>query len=130
METDTHIEGGVVLHSIKIDWPQDNYYRWKQDHLSAYDAESLAERGIVEAWYWYQAGGYEGSGELIGRSKGGEQWFLFDLGHCSCYGPCESAPSQFSTLSELEAFPYAERYKRIADLVKVIREAQEASDRG
>jgi hypothetical protein len=38
-----------------------------------------------EVWYDYGMGYYDGGGALLARK--GDQFTLFDLGHCSCYGP-------------------------------------------
>jgi len=42
------------------------------------------------AWvvYWYEAGGYDGSGLAVSMGRDGKLREV-DLGHCSCYGPGE-----------------------------------------
>lgn len=55
------------------------------DELNRYDLEQV---GWSYQWivYWYENGGYDGSGYGVGLREDG----LLDtitLGHCSCYGP-------------------------------------------
>lgn len=52
-----------------------------------YDLDSL---GTDFIWlvYWYQDGGYEGSGEAVKLGMDGKL-YVANLGHCSCYSPCE-----------------------------------------
>jgi hypothetical protein len=38
-----------------------------------------------EVWYDYEIGSYDGGGALLARK--GIHFILFDLAHCSCYGP-------------------------------------------
>lgn len=37
--------------------------------------------------YWYENGGYDGTGFALWRNDG--KWAYQHLGHCSCYGPLE-----------------------------------------
>lgn len=68
------------------------------DELSEYDlstncyskAEDEDYVGKVKAdvfIYWYENGGYDGSGIAVWRHRG--KWAYQWLGHCSCYGPLE-----------------------------------------
>ena len=40
--------------------------------------------------YWYENGYYEGNGFAV--AKRGNELELYNLGHCSCYGPLENNP--------------------------------------
>lgn len=39
--------------------------------------------------YWYQNGGYDGSGEAVGLHKETGLLHYINLGHCSCNGPMD-----------------------------------------
>jgi len=54
--------------------------------LDDYDIADIG-CGVDEIWYWYSSAPYEGSGQLLARR--GNEYALHDMGHCSCYGPCE-----------------------------------------
>ena len=43
------------------------------------------EIDVDELWYNYEYGDYEGSGLMIARI--GDKYDLYDMSHCSCYGP-------------------------------------------
>jgi len=43
--------------------------------------------------YRYEEGCWDGSGKAVGMKEDGTLW-LFDLSHCSCYGPLDNAPDQ------------------------------------
>ena len=62
-------------------------YGEEADELSEYDIRDLKSLGLDEIFYWYTSGSYEGSGWLIARI--GDLYGLFDISHCSCYGPVE-----------------------------------------
>ena len=47
--------------------------------------ESLKSYGWDEIWYDYNQGYYQGWGALLVRKD--DKFVLFDIGHCSCYGP-------------------------------------------
>jgi hypothetical protein len=120
IDVKNHTEGNVALHHVLLPVPEGVWCDEVRD-LSKYDARDLAGHGIVEAWYWYRAGSYEGTGELIGRGVDG-RWTLLNLSHCSCYGPCDDSPGQwFSTLAELAAFPFEERRKGIKEILAAAR---------
>ena len=57
------------------------------EELSQYELEGVECQGIDEIWYHYNCGGYEGWGHLLARIE--DRYELFDLGHCSCYGPTD-----------------------------------------
>jgi len=84
--------------------------------LSEFEIESLKPYGFDLFAYWYVEGDYDGSGNAIIRQ--GDQWFTYDLGHCSCYGPLEhlsnSLGSPRSSLEELfdSCTPDLRRYIR------------------
>lgn len=39
--------------------------------------------------YWYENGGYDGSGEAVALCKEDGLLHTWNLGHCSCYGPLD-----------------------------------------
>ena len=39
--------------------------------------------------FWYEDGGYDGSGEAVALCKDDGLLYIKDLGHCSCYGPMD-----------------------------------------
>lgn len=41
--------------------------------------------------HWYDGGCYEGSGEAVGYKDG--NLYIYNLSHCSCYGPLEGSPT-------------------------------------
>jgi hypothetical protein len=49
------------------------------------DHDTVESFGWDEVWYDYEHGYYDGGGALLARK--GIHFILFDLGHCSCYGP-------------------------------------------
>lgn len=60
------------------------------DELSTWDLEALNRNrpeGVVieELYYWYEDGGYDGSGTAVYLDNMGD-WHYDGLGHCSCYG--------------------------------------------
>jgi len=60
----------------------------KCDELDEFDIEKLPH-DIEWFLYSYANGGYDGRG--IGLAKMDDGTFKhWDLGHCSCYGPCEN----------------------------------------
>jgi hypothetical protein len=52
--------------------------------------------------YWYEAGEYEGNGEIVTLGKDG-LLYTSGLGHCSCYGPLDgfgTCPGKGITVEE------------------------------
>jgi hypothetical protein len=94
----------TILHNVNTFPPVDTSWYGKLATLDEYDAEELSQKGIVEAWYWYATGSYEGSGHLIGKDSGGE-WAHMDMGHCSCYGPCDgrAGVARYPTIEAMQA---------------------------
>ncbi len=66
-------------------------YNVGPDELGEYELEQITEDQFEWFVYWYENGGYDGSGSAVALGKDG---FLYTagLGHCSCYGPMESWP--------------------------------------
>ena len=54
-----------------------------------YDCPSEEDERFEWLVYWYEDGGYDGSGEAVALGKDG-LLYGFNLGHCSCYGPFDS----------------------------------------
>lgn len=78
-----------------------DYY--EPETLTDYDLERLEEQNITKAFYWYGAGNYCDTGNMIYLHK--EKWKHHDMGHCSCYGSTSDIVANckegFETLQEL-----------------------------
>lgn len=74
------------------------------DELNEYDLHDVMKIQENYVWfvYWYEGGDYDGFGEAIALDKEGRLQYS-DLGHCSCYGPMESFPSNTMTVEEFFA---------------------------
>lgn len=59
------------------------------DELHEYDWQDIRNQENYQ-WvvYWYENGGYDGSGEMVALGNDGTLYYR-NLGHCSCYGPCD-----------------------------------------
>lgn len=69
------------------------------DELSEYDYNELP-KDLVWFVYRYEYGYYDGSGEAVGMNSEGKL-LVGNLGHCSCYGPCEGmGQGQYITVEE------------------------------
>jgi hypothetical protein len=75
----------MILHQVPM--PENRYSYGEETALEPYEVERIPA-AVAEAWYWYASGSYEGSGAMICRGHAGE-WWSWNLGHCSCYGPTE-----------------------------------------
>ena len=62
--------------------------------------------------YWYEIGGYDGSGEAVALREDG-MLVVKNLGHCSCYGPMEDWATGSSVVSRDE---YLRKKEDIHDL--------------
>lgn len=94
------------------------------DTLSDSDYNEVKSSGLVEVWYRYEDGGYEGSGNLLGRNAEGK-WYLHNLGHCSCNGPMEdfgrSMNDPFDSLEAIEARCSQGYCSEVKDLLEAAR---------
>jgi hypothetical protein len=61
----------------------------------------LEDYGFDEVWYDYDPGYYDGSGALLARK--GEGFVLFDISHCSCYGPEDTIDMSGKVWEDFEA---------------------------
>lgn len=50
--------------------------------------------------YHYEYAWYNGSGCAIGIQKDDDMICVYDLGHCSCYGPCDDGPNEIISKEE------------------------------
>ena len=86
--------------------------------LSESELEPLGS--LDEVRYYYAYSSWEGSGLALLRR--GTQWCLYDLGHCSCYGPtyCYSEEDNewFQSLKELWLTCSSERQTRVKPLLE------------
>jgi hypothetical protein len=92
----------MILNKVAYENPsKDSWYGDYKDSLDKYDIEALESAGIVEAWYIYAQGSYDGDGLLVGKSEKG-LYVLKSLSHCSCNGPCDGVDKPSLTLEELK----------------------------
>ena len=49
--------------------------------------------------FWYEDGGYDGSGEAVALCKDDGLLYIKDLGHCSCYGPMDGGLESGATVT-------------------------------
>ena len=107
---------------LNLEEPNEVYDRYgSPSELSDYDFKPLEDMGFDVVAYWYSAGCYEGSGELVGRRNG--LWCHLDLGHCSCYGPVESLhrlSSGEKSLADLEKRMTVELQNDVLPLIELL----------
>lgn len=82
--------------------------------LRDYELETFSD--VDEVWYQYEYGSYEGYGYALLRK--GEFYELYDMGHCSCYGPTEYYSGFTSTKSLAELIAEFEKNPEYHNLVK------------
>ena len=83
----------------------DVYMHPKSEELQDYDLEKLNDFSVVQVFYYYQYGDYEGHGTMILTMADGSL-VLHDMSHCSCFGPMEDlgndiAIMKYTTIDEL-----------------------------
>ncbi len=108
--------------------PSDKEFPFQKD--PAEDTSSWLERDIfpkdkVEAiWYWYESGSWEGSGDMLVRTKDG-LFHHFSLSHCSCYGPLDGIEdykwNQGQRLDDFKNWFSEEYYNDIKNLIEAAR---------
>ena len=90
-------------------------YEWIDNLVRDYQAISI--------FYYYDGGGYEGSGSILMWTPKG--WIWFDIGHCSCYGPLDSFttnPETYEKLSNIEqSNPTGGDYNKLKQLIELAR---------
>ncbi|MDD5651087.1 MAG: hypothetical protein PHF86_11835 [Candidatus Nanoarchaeia archaeon] len=100
-----------------------NYGGYTISKLNNYDIEKLNAYNITTAFYWYATAPYEGSGAMIALKDDG--WYVFNLSHCSCYGPTEhinfNGNAVSKSLTGLKKKSTEEFYKEIKELVDLAR---------
>ena len=77
--------------------------------------------------YWYESGYYDGQGQAVALRKDG-LLELYDLGHCSCYGPFDAFGMNASKITQeqffeeeknvLDSIQYDEIRKKVVKLLK------------
>ena len=72
-------------------------YKVGQSELHQYDFDELP-LGYEWIVYDYEREPYEGGGYLV--AKLGIELFVYNLGHCSCYGPLDKPFAQKLTVSD------------------------------
>ena len=77
----------VATHSVP--YPADSTWAEMQSELDSFDVKNLEGAGVVECWYWYHVGSYEGDGMALLRRNDGK-WAVHWMSHCSCHGPVEA----------------------------------------
>jgi hypothetical protein len=96
---------GAMVKIHKLGLPEGYKFNFGEeaDELSEYDIRDLKDLYLDEIFYWYTSGSYEGTGWMIARKDG--LYGLFDLSHCSCFGPveCVNALDITKSLDELKS---------------------------
>lgn len=54
-----------------------------------YDLPGEENQDFEWVVFWYEDGGYDGSGEAVGLRKQDGLLYVKNLEHCSCYGPMD-----------------------------------------
>ncbi len=109
-------ENTVVLHCVGGKTPFDEFH-----------IRRLDEAAVVECWYRYTYGEYEGYGWAVFRFSDGE-FDAKDLSHCSCYGPLETGVNgpdykrgkTFPTIEALRAAHSADALAEMADVLAAV----------
>lgn len=57
----------------------------------------------------YTNEGYEGHGTAYSYSTEKDEVSQYNLGHCSCYGPCEAGPTEIWTLEKFKELVSSDR---------------------
>jgi|ERR1035437_4411368 hypothetical protein len=65
------------------------YNHSDDSELNDREIDFIESLGVVELWYWYKQGDYEGSGNALALGDNG-LYYVESLSHCSCYGPVEN----------------------------------------
>lgn len=68
------------------------------DELNEYDLKDMNGSNFKWIVYWYENGGYDGSGEAVGLHEDG-MIYVKGLGHCSCYGPMDMGMESGQTMT-------------------------------
>lgn len=71
-------------------------YTTNSDELADWELDYLKEAGFTTVIIAYCSETYEGWGYGIGIKD--DTAYIFSLGHCSCYGPCEMADERAEVL--------------------------------
>ncbi len=74
-------------------------YNEGPNDLPCYEMEQITEDQFEWFVFWYEDGGYDGSGYAVALGQDG-LLYCANLGHCSCYGPMESWPDRKMTVEE------------------------------
>lgn len=92
------------------------------DILSEYDIQYIKNYPFKVVFYWYSGGGYDGYGSLIGVNHD-NCWLYHDMGHCSCYGPCDDLIGEFpyKTLQELQDSCSSELLKQVQPVIDMAK---------
>ena len=69
--------------------------------LACWDIDALRDDGYDEIIYHYIDDGYDGEGQLIALHTASERIYVYNLGHCSCYGPVDDGPCACYTYNEM-----------------------------
>lgn len=109
---------------FKCDTATSKEYSWGElSEFTGDEIDLIVATGAEAAFYWYVAGSYEGSGQLLILKDG--KWYIHDCGHCSCYGPTSDiylTESLSDTLIGLKDKFTEEAWKDIEPLVCLAQE--------
>lgn len=105
----------MILHNLNRFPKGYKYQHGEIQSFDKYDADRLESFGIDEAWYWYAAGDYEGSGQILMRRD--DLYDIHDAGHCSCFGPTDDIKFIGFPLNELKSRCSKELLEQVEDLL-------------
>lgn len=108
----------VVVPSEMAYWEQEDLYEWYFE--KAY--KKLPR--MTHAWYWYSAGAYEGMGYFLARTadaSGHAQWYVTNMGHCSCDGPMDDDFTEIDP-NNIKASGSAEWCEQVQPLLSAAKE--------
>jgi len=96
-------------------YPENYSYRYGElTDLYESDLICLNQYHLDEIWYFYASGSYEGNGMIL--MKKGELYDVYNMGHCSCYGPLENVNFYGKSLEDLKASYSAEGFNEWSNL--------------
>lgn len=83
-------------------------YNVGPDELSDWEFEEMDAKGFKFVVYWYENGGYDGSGEAVGLCMEDNLIYVKNLSHCSCYGPMDGGMKAGDSMSVEEFLSHKE----------------------
>lgn len=75
-----------------------------------------SDKGYRWIVHWYQEGSYDGDGEAVAFD--GEKLHIYNLGHCSCYGPFEQGYQGSVSVEDFRESAIVHVRKEVAEKVE------------